>query len=222
MKKNIYLNLAIVIGRTLSVMVILIFLSWTAFIAYWHINPDHQLYNGGVSYSNTAEKLSSSKAGKSSSHIAEHLNVELQPFSGHSAGLWGYTRKTSWVTPGQKGEAQLTFKKIYPFSLYLNYLQVSAMLILLYLSIMEFVNVITSVRAIETFKNSNIHSFRKIGKYQLLLFVLSSVTYVMFKQGSFFKISIGFTPLILMFAALIMAEIFKEGNKLQEENQLTV
>lgn len=206
MKKNIYLSLAFGIGAGTSFILIIIFLSWTAFVTYWHVNPDHQIYSRDLRIGHNPGGL---------------MIFGKQIFSRHS-DVWGVTREITETKTGQKIEDQLTFKKILPLSLYLVYLQYPAMLFLLYLSIREFVKVIKSVGAVETFKNSNIQSFRRIGKYQLFFFVLSIVTYVVFKQGNFLKVSIAFTPLLLSLLAFVMAEIFKEGNKLQEENQLTV
>jgi hypothetical protein len=78
------------------------------------------------------------------------------------------------------------------------------------------------VRVIQTFRKANVKSFRKIGKYFLLIFILTSFSIVIFEQGMFYGFSLSFTPLVLMFVAYILAEIFKEGNDLSEENQLTI
>jgi hypothetical protein len=61
-----------------------------------------------------------------------------------------------------------------------------------------------------------------LGKYFFVLFLLFSVSVFGFEQGRISIISIAFLPLVLMLLAFVMAEIFKEGNLLSEENELTV
>lgn len=132
----------------------------------------------------------------------------------------GYSVATSWTTDTLK--APLTLSYVKPVSLYFLYIQMSTILFLAFLTFKEFLKIIRSVRLIETFKRSNIKSFRSIGKYFLLIFILTSFCVVIYEQGMFYSLSLSFTPLILMFGAYILAEIFKEGNDLSEENQLTI
>lgn len=132
----------------------------------------------------------------------------------------GYSVATSWTTDTLK--APLTLSYVKPVSLYFLYIQMSIILFLAFLTFKEFLKIIRSVRLIETFKRSNIKSFRSIGKYFLLIFILTSFCVVIYEQGMFYSLSLSFTPLILMFVAYILAEIFKEGNDLSEENQLTI
>jgi len=132
----------------------------------------------------------------------------------------GYSVTTRWTTDTLK--APLTLSNVKPASLYFCYIQISMTLFLTFLTFKECLKVIRSVRLIQTFKKANIKSFRSIGKYFLLIFILTSFSVVYFKQGMFYGLSLSFTPLILMFVAYILAEIFKEGNDLSEENQLTI
>ena len=81
---------------------------------------------------------------------------------------------------------------------------------------------IESVKELKTFQETNVLSFRKIGKYVLIIFIITCYSALTFQNG---RISgFYFTPnlLILSLLAYIMAEIFKEGNNLEEENKLTV
>ena len=93
----------------------------------------------------------------------------------------------------------------------------------------EFQNIIQSVKRLGSFHLNNIISFRRIGKYSILYFILTlfyfGLTFnnsLYFGQGGFSQTSISFTPLLFALISFILAEIFKEGNKLQQENELTV
>ena len=79
-----------------------------------------------------------------------------------------------------------------------------------------------SVKSFKTFQKNNVYSFRKIGKYIFIIFLLSSYIKVRFQQGGISGTHINFTPLLLGLVAFIMAEIFKEGNELEVENNLTI
>ncbi len=107
-------------------------------------------------------------------------------------------------------------------SLFFNCIKFSIIILLLFLCITELLKIIYSLKHIQTFRQRNVLSFRKIGKYLLIVFVFSIFNFWDFTNGGFFKFTIELTFPILSLTAFILAEIFKEGNKLQEENQLTV
>jgi hypothetical protein len=64
--------------------------------------------------------------------------------------------------------------------------------------------------------------FRQIGIYILLLTILTSYTVLRFENGDQTISYVSLTPVICMLLAFIMAEIFKEGQSLREENDLTI
>ena len=120
-------------------------------------------------------------------------------------------------------------EKLPTTTIYLVYFKFTCIFILLFLSIKEFQNIIQSVQRLDTFRLNNIQSFRQIGKYLTLYFILTLVYFILafdntlyFGQGGFSQTSISFTPLLFAIISFILAEIFKEGNKLQQENDLTV
>jgi len=120
-------------------------------------------------------------------------------------------------------------EKLTTTTIYLIYFKFACIFILLFLSIKEFQNIIQSVKRLDTFRLNNILSFRQIGKYSILYFTLILLYFILsfnktlyFGQGGFSQTSISFTPLLFAFISFILAEIFKEGNKLQQENELTV
>lgn len=107
-------------------------------------------------------------------------------------------------------------------SLYFNYLRYSSLLILFFLSIREFKKILKSVQSLETFRNDNVKSFRCIGQYVFVYFILSSFYWYQFNEIGFSGFAFSFTPLIIMLFAFILAEIFKEGNLLLEDKELTI
>lgn len=115
-----------------------------------------------------------------------------------------------------------TFSNLTYPSLYINFIKLSIALFLIYLCIREFQKVIESVKEIKTFQQRNVFSFRRIGNYLLIIFILISYTKFTFQEGGTSSFYISFDLLVLSLLAYIMAEIFKEGNNLLEENKLTV
>lgn len=107
-------------------------------------------------------------------------------------------------------------------SLYFTFLQYIASLILIYLSIDEFKKILLSVKKLETFRNTNVNAFRKIGFYCLLISFLNIFSYYEFGDYSKITFSISLNALPFALLAFILAEVFKEGNNLLEENQLTI
>ncbi|MGM1056302.1 MAG: DUF2975 domain-containing protein [Bacteroidota bacterium] len=107
-------------------------------------------------------------------------------------------------------------------SLYFNYLKYTAILIFLFLSINQFGKVLKSVRKLETFHQTNVQAFKKIGNYFLLMGGLSFFSYWEFGNYAISSFTIPFNILLVALIAYILAEIFKEGNNLMEENELTV
>ena len=107
-------------------------------------------------------------------------------------------------------------------SLFLNYFQFSIILLFIFLSVKEFNKIINSVKNLQTFQNNNVNSFRKIGKFIFMIFLLMSFSLTPIKEVSKVGFHIEFTPLILTLLAFILAEIFKEGSLLKQENDLTI
>ena len=107
-------------------------------------------------------------------------------------------------------------------SLYFNYIKVALVVVLGFLCVKEFQKVIESVKGIKSFQRRNVSSFRRIGKYLVVIFFLLSYSSFTFQQGGMSGFYLSFDLLVLSLLAFIMAEIFKEGNNLLEENELTV
>ncbi|MCM8570950.1 DUF2975 domain-containing protein [Gramella jeungdoensis] len=107
-------------------------------------------------------------------------------------------------------------------SLYYSYFKFTAILILIYLSLNQFGKVLKSVKELETFHQTNVHAFRRIGYYCLFIAGLSLFSYWEFGDYTKSSVSVSMNVLFTALLAFILAEVFKEGNNLMEENQLTI
>lgn len=107
-------------------------------------------------------------------------------------------------------------------SLYFTFFKYLFILSLIYLALNQFGNVLNSVKSSKTFQQTNVTAFRKIGYYSLTIAGLSLISYWEFGDFSKNSFSISLNNLIIPLFAFILAEIFKEGNNLKEENQLTI
>lgn len=116
----------------------------------------------------------------------------------------------------------LTLDEMSTGSLYVTYVRFSILLLIVFLSIGEFKKIMISVQNRHTFQNNNVKSFRKIGTYCIIYFFVSSFYFYQFKEADFTGMSVSFTPALFALFAFIMAEIFKEGNSLLEDKELTI
>ncbi|TRO64458.1 DUF2975 domain-containing protein [Christiangramia sabulilitoris] len=107
-------------------------------------------------------------------------------------------------------------------SLYFTFFKVTMIMTLTYLSLNQFEKVLKSVKDLKTFHQTNVNSLRRIGYYCLLITGLSIFNYWEFGVYAKSSISISLDVLLITLLAFILAEVFKEGNNLLEENQLTI
>lgn len=128
----------------------------------------------------------------------------------------------SYVYPRTGNDVNLHFSNLNTGSLYFNYFKFSAIFILLYLSINEFRKVLISVEKLESFHQTNVSAFKNIGSYCFIIFGISIFSYWGFDDYAKSSISIHLYILLIALIAFILAEVFKEGNNLLEENQLTI
>jgi hypothetical protein len=119
-------------------------------------------------------------------------------------------------------QSSATLNNISVASMYLLYLQLSAITILTFLALREFTNVIRSVRGVRTFVVQNTRSLKKIGLFLLSVFLLSGIQYSSYKESVLFGLYFHLTLLMMSLLAFTLSEIFKEGNALLEENMGTI
>lgn len=193
MKKNTLLNIAIVICKFLRLFYFIIFLILTGLFIHFQVSP------------------------------SSYENVDFKTKLNDNGIIMGSTSYKIHVDGKSPDDSDVfVLNKLKLSSLYFNYLKFNAFLLLIYLCVKEFQKVIDSVKKIKTFQKVNVSSFKKIGKYLLIISVLMGYSSFTFQGGGKSGFHIYFTPLVLSLLAYIMAEIFKEGNNLLEEYKLTV
>lgn len=130
--------------------------------------------------------------------------------------------KQEVVSSGSNNEKAFTLDKITTASLYFNFLRYTLILGIIFMVFKEFQKIMESAQNIEAFRKENVASFRRIGKYIFGYFLLINIYYIGFEAGSLTGFNASFTPLLLVLLAYIMAELFKEGYLLKQENDLTI
>ncbi|NRB84338.1 MAG: DUF2975 domain-containing protein [Winogradskyella sp.] len=118
--------------------------------------------------------------------------------------------------------APYTLGKLKTVSLYLNYFKGIIVLVLVYMATNAFEKIMLSVKSLKTFNSSNSRLFRKIGIYIIIVILLTSYSVLRFEDGIQTKMVIDFVPLTYALLAFILAQIFKEGSILKQENELTI
>ena len=86
----------------------------------------------------------------------------------------------------------------------------------------EGTKVINSIDSLDTFRTENVRSFQRIGQLFIALFLIHLLG--LGYGGEQFRFTMRF-EFVYLFCALfsyVLAEIFKEGNRLMEENKLTI
>jgi hypothetical protein len=110
------------------------------------------------------------------------------------------------------------FARQMPVRFILTLLQNLFLLFFLHKIIVAFTKVIESISSLKTFTAANVKSFQNISLYTLIIFSIQLLKLSPDKIG----FSIHFSTIIGSALAIILAEVFKEGQKLLEENELTV
>jgi hypothetical protein len=125
-------------------------------------------------------------------------------------------------SPDFEQRGSIALGKSFSVLLYLIYLQIITVFFLGWLVVREFKKVIYSLKQLHTFQDYNVEAFRKISKYFLVIFIISNFSFYMIGSEGYLTLALDIKFAVLAIASFILAEIFKEGNRLQEEHQLTV
>lgn len=94
--------------------------------------------------------------------------------------------------------------------------------VLFYLVFKRALRVVKSIESLDTFKNENVRHFRAVGGLFLWLALLDCFQLLILRGSFTLQFSVPFDFLLTALISFLLAEIFKEGNRLMEENQLTV
>ncbi|WP_089319779.1 DUF2975 domain-containing protein [Pontibacter ummariensis] len=131
-----------------------------------------------------------------------------------------------WDHVNKAGEASapkaILLKDLSLLSFSLLYLQTMGLLTVWLLIVQRIGSVIQSVRELQTFRNRNSSLFRQIGWYCFAAFLLMAFRWADTDNDSFFGFYLHYMPLVFMLASFILSEIFEEGSRLYEEEQLTI
>lgn len=108
------------------------------------------------------------------------------------------------------------------FLFYFTCIRALAVTGVIYLILQTVLKVLGSIDSLDTFRKDNVKSFQKMGKLFLLWFLLAVPTIRMINAS--LSLSIGFYFMYVVWALIcfVLAEIFSEGNKLMEDNKLTI
>lgn len=195
MTKNTLLNIVISVSRLLKIILILAAIGLTGLFVYAQINKE--------------------------AFADQELILSADP---SVLGLTT-TSSTVWMADTEATVYDLkpyTFGKLSPVSLYINYFKWLIIMALMFLIFRAFEAVMLSVKTLNTFSNGNVKRFRHIGVYIIFVTILTSYTVLRFENGDQSSSYVSFTPVICTLLAFIMAEIFKEGEHLRAENDLTI
>lgn len=197
MDRNRTLTITLAACKILKVFLFVIF-GISAFIfIHWHINSDYY------------EHMQIGDLGKNTTSIStEKISFT---FADYNASKINSDDRTG-----------ATVAKFNLFSFYLLYLQEFSYILLSFFVIKEIQKIIRSVHEFDSFRIRNVNCFRKIGLYCFLFFLTASFHFAQTPDGVFYGLYFHYLPLCFMLASYVLAEVFREGNKLYEEQQLTV
>ena len=122
-----------------------------------------------------------------------------------------------------RGTEQEVTTIVPPRWLFVFYASKACLMIICYILIIrKSLEVVESIKSLATFRLDNIRSFRIIGNLFVFLFVLN-ILHLSYQQDSW-ELTLQFDPSYLLgtLVGYLLAEIFREGNKLMEENKLTI
>jgi hypothetical protein len=130
--------------------------------------------------------------------------------------------KTDISRPSNTTGSWIYLNDLNSFSRYFVLLQIFVTLVLSYFIVREVIRILVSVQQLQPFNTGNIKSFRRIGYLCLSIATLNCLRFVITDKTSTMSFSVDFTLLIVTLITFILAEIFKEGQKLYEQEKLTI
>ena len=93
---------------------------------------------------------------------------------------------------------------------------------ILFLILRTALQVLSSIDSLETFKSDNVKSFRRMGKLFIIWFTIAIPTIRTINDKLTMTIGFYLTYIVCALICFVLAEIFSEGNKLMEDNKLTI
>jgi len=204
MNKNLLLYLALIGSRLVGGFLCLGLALLLGIFVHWHLNPEH--YKSVLVMAKDGTIAFTDGKPISSNPLPDQEDVHL-PDKTNSA----YLSNTGYY-----------LNELNAFSVYYIFCQTLLSIILSLFMVREVIRILKSVQERQTFTAINVKSFRLLGYLCLAMLALNSIGYLSTNQDSNLSFSLNFTVLAFMLAAFIMAEIFKEGQNLSEQDQLTI
>ncbi|GAB3200368.1 hypothetical protein ABID22_003572 [Pontibacter aydingkolensis] len=198
MERNKLLTIALAVSNIFRVLIIVFITLFTFGIIHYQFNPD--LY---------------SKVELSGYNFRTAANLSTSFYT----SAFEFTSAIG-TKPASRGPIYV--QDASNLSLIIFYLQHVIILAIWVLMLQQIARLIQSVKVLQTFRQNNSNVFRKIGRYCLLIFIMTGFRWMETENASYFGIYINYLPLMFMLGAFILAEIFDEGNKLYEAEQLTI
>lgn len=193
MKRNKLLYLALVVTKVIKALILLGLVLLIIVFIHWQFNMD-DYKSVQVSVENGSLSISESKA----------ENAAPVPDPSYNSGKRVY------------------LNDLIPFSIYFTLLQLVASLVLSYFIAQQVIRILKSVQEFQPFNAGNITSFQRIGYLCLSIAVVNSFRFLIAKQTLSITFSVDYIMLIFMLITFILAEIFSEGQKLYEQDKLTI
>jgi hypothetical protein len=106
--------------------------------------------------------------------------------------------------------------------MYWLFLRVTIFVALTILITRTALKVVHSIKSLRTFYNDNPRHLKNIALYAFIAFVFSIFNFIFYNGTSELNLKTAFGPLVLAVAALVLAEVFNEGKKLLEEQNLII
>jgi hypothetical protein len=103
-----------------------------------------------------------------------------------------------------------------------TFFKMSSTILCSLLIVTQILKIIRSIKSLETFKQNNINAFRKIAMIFLVIFGLNIFDVTQNSEQLQMTFQLSLEHLLAAAACYILSEVFKEGNKLMEDNQLTI
>ena len=127
-----------------------------------------------------------------------------------------------WVLNKKASTQGIWLSELNPWMVYWLLLRGLVFIVLSFLITRAFQRILVSIHSIETFHQNNVKQFKIIARYGLIAFFFSVFNFS-YIQGEFdINFHLATAPLLLTISSYVLAEVFREGNKLSEDQKLMI
>jgi hypothetical protein len=147
--------------------------------------------------------------------VLVHLNTVPELYEGvhfkgvfTSPGILNVNSIDEYTVDGEEPGDAFALSKIDSFSLFVNYIQVSVFLLFVVLILRQLIVVIRSVQEQNILVRSQ--AFRKVAHYSLVIFIVTSFTWVDSARGHYNSTNIRFTPMVLVVVVYILSNMLRK------------